>query len=82
VNNDTFKLFKNTIHTLDMSNQRSITSISFSYLKGIHTLEMLCCNQSSITDIAFEYLKGIHTLNISGCCQSGITNNALSNSPN
>jgi hypothetical protein len=41
----------------------SITDTAFSYLKGIHSLDISHCNQSTITDHAFSYLQGSYTIN-------------------
>ena len=56
-----------------------ISDNDFSFIRGIHTLNMSHCNQTTITDEAFVHLKGIHTLDISHCNQTTITDKAFEN---
>src|SRR3989338_4513039 len=57
----------------------SISDEDFTFIRGIHKLDMRDCNQETITDKAFENLKGIHTLNMSWCNQKTITDKAFEN---
>jgi len=57
----------------------SISDEDFTFITGIHKLNMLGCNQEKITDKAFENLKGIHTLDMSRCNQKWITDKAFEN---
>ncbi len=49
----------------NISNNKTVTDADFTYLTGIHTLDMNNC--PLITDEALRYLTGIHTLYISDC---------------
>src|SRR3989338_5270412 len=57
----------------------SISDEDFTFIRGIHKLDMRDCNQETITDKAFENLKGIHTLDMSWCNQKWITDKAFEN---
>src|SRR3989338_7234417 len=61
------------ILNLDLNSNANITDDNFTYLKGIHTLNMSGCQE--ITDQGLIHLKGIHTLNMLGCGE--ITNEGL-----
>lgn len=62
---------------LNIMGNKNITDEGFSYLEGIHTLEMSHCNQKEITNNAFSHLKAINTLQMCYCHQ--ITDEALFN---
>src|SRR3989338_7821079 len=55
------------ILNLDLNSNANITDDNFTYLKGIHTLNMLGCGE--ITNEGLIHLKSIHKLDISGCSQ-------------
>jgi len=64
---------------LDKKYKSTITDKGFSYLKKIHTLNMISCSQKTITDLAFKNFLNLHTLDMPCCDQITITDLAFTN---